>query len=155
MHTPVASHTTQIPSTATRAGRIASWTLQIIAAVILGQTLFFKFSGAPESVYIFSKLGVEPWGRYLAGSTEIIAVILLLTRRLAVAGAALALGVMAGAIASHLGPLGIVVQDDGGLLFGLALAVTACAAGTLLLRRAEARAIVSKAAAKIRSPHVG
>lgn len=145
MHTATTEHMTHIPSTATRAGRIASWTLQIIAAGILGQTLFFKFSGAPESVYIFSKLGVEPWGRYFAGASEIVAVILLLTPRLAVVGAALALGVMAGAIASHLGPLGIVIQGDSGLLFGLALGVSACAAGTLVLRRTEARSLVSKA----------
>jgi putative oxidoreductase len=145
MNAATAAHTPLLPSTATRAGRIASWTLQIIAAGILGQTLFFKFSGAPESVYIFSKLGVEPWGRYLAGTTEIVAVILLLTPRLAVAGAAMTLGVMAGAIASHLGPLGVVVEDDGGLLFGLALAVTACAGGVLVLRRAEMRSLLTRA----------
>ena len=96
---------------------VVSWICRIAAAVILLQTLYFKFTGAPESVYIFTKVGFEPWGRYASGVAELFAAILLLFPRSAWAGALLAAGVMVGAIGSHLTKLGIVVQDDGGLLF--------------------------------------
>jgi len=82
-----------------RTRNIGAWVLQVIAAVILLQTLFFKFTGAPESIYIFSKLGVEPWGRYFAGTSELIAAILLLIPRSSIIGAAMAIGIMLGAIA--------------------------------------------------------
>jgi len=116
---------------------IVSWTFQVIAAAILAQTLFFKFSGAAESKYIFTTLGVEPWGRIGTGLLELVAVTLLLTPRLAVFGAGLASGLMSGAIFSHLTKLGIVVQDDGGLLFGLAVTVLGSSAVVLWLRRRE------------------
>src|SRR5258707_1867288 len=86
------------------------------AAVILLQTLFFKFTAAPESVYIFTKVGMEPWGRYGSGVVEFIAAILLLSGCHAWLGALVGLGVISGAIMSHLTVLGIVVQDDHGLL---------------------------------------
>ena len=121
----------------TKAQRIISWSARLIAAGILLQTLFFKFSGAPESVYIFTKVGMEPWGRYGSGVAELVAALLLLRSSTAWLGAALALGVMSGAIASHLTVLGIVVKDDGGLLFGLALAVAVCCNVILILHRAE------------------
>ena len=114
---------------------IFTWTLRVVAAVILLQTLFFKFTGAPESVYIFSKVGLEPWGRIGSGVAELIAAILILFPPTTWLGAGLALAVMAGAIFSHLTILGIVVMDDGGLLFGLALAVAACSAALLFLQR--------------------
>jgi putative oxidoreductase len=120
-----------------RTHTIASWTLQLIAAAILAQTLFFKFSGAEESKFIFTTLGAEPWGRVASGCAELVAIILLLAPRTVTLGALLALGVMTGAIGSHLTKLGIVVQNDGGLLFGLALTVFACSAVVLLLRRRE------------------
>jgi hypothetical protein len=116
---------------------ILAWALQVLAAVILVQTLFFKFTGAEESKYIFSTLGVEPFGRYAAAISELIAAVLLLTPRLASVGALLTLGVMFGAIGAHLTKLGIVVKDDGGLLFGLALTVFASAATVLIIRRKE------------------
>ena len=116
---------------------IANWILQIIAAAILAQTLFFKFSGAEESKYIFTTLGAEPWGRVASGCAELLAIILLLAPRTVTLGALLALGVMTGAIGSHLTKLGIVVRNDGGLLFGLALTVFACSAAVLVLRRRE------------------
>jgi putative oxidoreductase len=94
-----------------------------IAALILLQTLFFKFSAAPESVYIFTKVGLEPWGRIGSGVAELIAGILLLWPAYAWLGAGIALGVMAGALMSHLTILGIEVQGDGGYLFILALIV--------------------------------
>lgn len=117
--------------------RFLSWSLQLVAAAILAQTLFFKFSGAPESRYIFTTLGVEPWGRVATGFLELIAVILLLAPRFAVFGALLSVMLMTGAIASHLTRLGIVVMNDGGLLFGLAITVLACASGVVWLRRLQ------------------
>jgi len=113
----------------------ASWFCRILAAVILLQTLFFKFTGAEESIYIFTKVGLEPWGRYGSGVVELIAAILLLTPRFAWAGALLALAVISGAIFSHLTTLGIVVRDDGGLLFTLAITVLITCALTAFLHR--------------------
>ena len=121
----------------TKFQRVISWVLRLTAAIILLQTLFFKFTGAPESVYIFTKLGMEPWGRYGSGVAELIASILLLSSCRCWLGALLALGVMAGAIVSHLTKLGIVVQNDGGLLFGLAITVAVCCAGVLVLHRRQ------------------
>jgi len=116
---------------------IFSWVLRVVAAVILLQTLFFKFTGAPESVYIFTKVGAEPWGRIGSGVVELIAAILLLTPRFTWLGSLLALGVMAGAILSHLTLLGIEVQGDRGLLFGLALTVFLASGINLILHRGE------------------
>jgi uncharacterized membrane protein YphA (DoxX/SURF4 family) len=118
-----------------KASTIVAWICRVAAAVVLLQTLFFKFTAAPESVYIFTKVGLEPWGRIGSGITELIAAILILIPPTTWLGAGLALGVMAGAIFSHLTVLGIVVMDDGGLLFGLALAVAACSAVLLFLQR--------------------
>ena len=106
-----------------------------VAAIILLQTLFFKFTAAPESVYIFTKVGLEPWGRIGSGVVELIAAILLFVPRLHWLGATIAIGVLAGAILSHLTVLGIAVMDDGGLLFLLALITVACCAVVLFLER--------------------
>jgi len=114
---------------------IIAWICRVAAAVILLQTLFFKFTAAPESVYIFTKVGLEPWGRIGSGMVELIAAILILIPRTTWLGAGLALAVMAGAIFSHLTVLGVVVMNDGGLLFGLALAVAACSVVLLFLQR--------------------
>src|SRR5881397_3188522 len=108
---------------------------RVAAAVILLQTLFFKFTAAPESVYIFSKVGLEPWGRIGSGVAELIAAILILIPATTWLGAGLALAVMAGAIFSHVTVLGIQVMGDGGLLFGLALAVAVCSVVLLFLQR--------------------
>ena len=119
---------------------ITSWVLQVVVALILFQTLFFKFTGAAESKYIFSKLGLEPWGRIGSGVVELIACILLLHPRTVTLGAVLSLGVISGALMSHLTKLGIVVVNsdgtrDGGLLFILALTVFIGSAVILVLRR--------------------
>jgi putative oxidoreductase len=114
-----------------------SWLLQLAAAGILLQTLFFKFTGAEESVYIFTALGAEPWGRIGSGVVELIAAVLLLVPATASVGAVTAMGLMAGAIVSHLTVLGIEVKGDGGLLFGLALIVFGCSAVVLTIRRAQ------------------
>jgi putative oxidoreductase len=117
--------------------RILSWILQLAVAGILLQTLFFKFTGAAESVWIFSTLGAEPWGRYASGIAELIASVLLLAPGYAALGALLSLGVISGAIVSHLAFLGIEVQGDGGLLFALAVIVFICSLAILALRWRE------------------
>ena len=103
--------------------KILPWVARILAAVILLQTLFYKFSASDESVYIFSALHAEPWGRIGSGMLELIASILILVPRTTAWGALLGLGLMGGAILSHLFVLGLVVKDDGGLLFIYALLV--------------------------------
>lgn len=101
------------------------WLLRLLVAGILLQTLFFKFSGASESVFIFQTLGAEPWGRIASGVAELIVAILILWPRTTGLGALGALGVISGAIVSHLAILGIEIQGDGGTLFYLALIVFA------------------------------
>jgi uncharacterized membrane protein YphA (DoxX/SURF4 family) len=113
------------------------WGLRLLAAIILLQTLFFKFTGAAESVYIFSQLGVEPWGRYAAGVAELVTAVLLLVPRTAWAGALMGIGIMSGALLSHLTVLGIEVQDDGGLLFGLGVVVFLACLATLKNHRSS------------------
>ena len=121
----------------TKNQKIVSWVAQLVVAVILLQTLFFKFTGAPESIYIFEQLGAEPWGRIASGVVELIAGVLLLIPATAAAGAVLALGVISGAIMSHFTVLGIEVQGDGGTLFILACVVLVGAATVAFLRRRE------------------
>jgi len=130
---------------------VVSWICRIVAAIILLQTLFFKFTAAPESVYIFTKLGtfvhtylpfasigtVEVSGRIGSGIIELIAAVLLLTPRFAWAGAILAMAATGGAIVSHLTFLGIEVQGDKGLLFFLAIAVLVTSAIALYLHRMQ------------------
>jgi uncharacterized membrane protein YphA (DoxX/SURF4 family) len=99
------------------------WILRVLAALIMLQTLYFKFSAAEESVYIFSQLGMEPWGRIGTGIAELIASILILIPRTTPIGALLGMGVMSGALFFHLTKLGIVVKDDHGQLFIYALLV--------------------------------
>jgi len=127
-----------------RTTTIISWILQVVAAFILAQTLFFKFSGAEEPIYIFTTLGVEPWGRILSGIAELVAVVLLLIPRKAVVGAFLSIGVMLGATGAHLGPLGIVVKDDGGLLFALAIVVLLAGVGIVIIRRSQLFALAAR-----------
>jgi hypothetical protein len=124
--------------------RIVSWVLQLLAAGILFQTLFFKFTGAPESVYIFSTLGLEPWGRIGSGVAELIACALLLIPRTVVYGALLAIVLMGGAIVGHLTRLGIAIQNDGGLLFALALAVLTASVAILAIRRRDVQRLIGR-----------
>ena len=95
--------------------------LRIIVAVVLIQTLRFKFTAHEDSVYIFSKLGLEPYGRIIIGTLELIAGILIILPRTIWIGASLTLGVIGGAIFFHLTQLGIEVNGDNGLLFSTAL----------------------------------
>jgi putative oxidoreductase len=121
----------------TRFQSVASWLLQLLVAGILLQTLFFKFTGAEESVYIFSAVHAEPWGRIGSGVIELIASILLLVPSTVTFGAILTLGTMTGAILTHLTVLGIEVKGDGGLLFGLALTAFTSSVVVLLIRRTQ------------------
>lgn len=122
-----------------KAFAIVSWTLRLVAAVILLQTLFFKFTAARESVYIFSTLGMEPWGRIGSGVIELIASVLLLMPSTVAYGAVLSLGVISGAIVSHLTKLGIALPavGDHGELFTLAVVVFVCSAAVLIMHRRE------------------
>jgi len=124
-------------SNLTPAARRLSWAAQIAVAAILLQTLFFKFTGAPESVYIFETLGLEPVGRIGSGVAELVASVLLLVPGTAALGALVAAGVITGALGAHLTKLGIEVQGDGGLLFALALVVFFGSLLVLWLRRRE------------------
>lgn len=117
---------------------ILSWIFRIVVALILLQTLFFKFSGSEESKYIFTTLmgaEYEAFGRIGSGIVELFASILILMPKTSWLGALLALGTITGAIFSHLTQLGIVVKDDGGLLFGLAVLVFIFSGIILLIER--------------------
>jgi uncharacterized membrane protein YphA (DoxX/SURF4 family) len=123
---------------------LISWAARIIAAVILLQTLFFKFTASPESVYIFTVAGIEPWGRIAVGVLELIAGTLLLISATAWIGAALSLGLMVGAIGMHLTKLGIEVQGDHGQLFIYAVVVSLCSIFILWVNRAKALALIRR-----------
>ncbi len=117
-----------------------SWAARIVIAIILLQTLFFKFTGAEESKYIFSTLmgpEYEAVGRIGSGLIELIAAVLLLIPSRAWLGALISLGTISGALLSHLTMLGIEVKGDGGLLFGLAVTVFVLSAVVLLIHRRE------------------
>lgn len=116
---------------------IAVWILKLLAAVIMLQTLYFKFTGAPESIYIFSILGMEPWGRIGIGVMELIASVLILVPKTTVIGAALGAGLMSGALFFHITKLGLVVQDDGGQLFIYALIVFLSCISLMIIYRKE------------------
>ena len=116
---------------------IGIWLLRALAAIILLQTLYFKFSAAPESIYIFSKLGMEPWGRISIGVLELIASILILVPATTPFGASLAIALMAGAIFFHLTKLGISVQNDGGQLFIYALLVLVSSTVLVIIHRSD------------------
>ncbi|SHM77413.1 DoxX family protein [Flavobacterium chilense] len=111
------------------------WILRVATAGILLQTLFFKFSGAAESVYIFSALGIEPYGRIGTGIAELICSVLILMPRTTWIGALGGSGIMTGAILSHLFVLGIVVENDGGLLFLLAIITLICCLALLYFNK--------------------
>jgi uncharacterized membrane protein YphA (DoxX/SURF4 family) len=102
---------------------LVTWVLRLAAAYLMLQTLFYKFSASEESVYIFSTLGMEPWGRIGTGALEFVAAVLILIPRTTAFGALLAIGLMAGALFFHLTKLGIEIKGDGGLLFVYALIV--------------------------------
>ncbi|HTH57254.1 MAG TPA: DoxX family protein [Cyclobacteriaceae bacterium] len=109
-----------------KASNVAFWIARILAAVIMSQTLYFKFSGAEESIQLFTQLGAEPWGRYGTGIFELLASILIIVPSTVWIGSLLSIGLMTGAILSHIAVIGIA-RDDGGQLFIYAVVVFACA----------------------------
>ena len=117
--------------------KLLLWVCRIVAALIMLQTLYFKFTAAPESVYIFTTVGMEPWGRIGVGALELVASILIIIPAISWLGALLALGLMAGAIGMHLTLLGISVQGDNGYLFFLAVAVALCSGIVLFVERKQ------------------
>lgn len=125
-----------------------SFFVRVIVAAILLQTLYFKFTGAPESIYIFEKVGMEPWGRIGSGIVELIAALLILIPKTTWMGALMALGTICGAIFFHLTVLGIEVQEDGGLLFSLACAVFAGSVYLLWQDRAKIPVLGKRLATK-------
>jgi hypothetical protein len=127
---------------------ITSWILQVVVAFILGQTLFFKFTGAEETRALFEVLGAEPIGRYGSGVLELLAVVLLLIPRTSVFGAILSLGVITGAIGAHLTKLGISIDPvalgnpgleplEGPTLFGMAVVVFVSSIVIIAIRRSQ------------------
>ena len=146
---PIAAATLGTPA------KIVSWVAQVAAAAILGQTLFFKFTGAPETVALFEVVGLGDAGRIGSGVGELIAVFLLLIPRTAWAGALVSLGVISGAIASHFTRLGISIDPvalgdprleplAGPSLFGMAIVVFVASATVLIIRRGQIPAIGPK-----------
>lgn len=109
--------------------KIGTWGLRIIPAFILLQTLYFKFSAHPDSVKLFTELGVEPYGRIGLGVVELIASILILWPKFTKWGALVAIAIMLVAIASHLFKLGIEFNNDGGQLFIMACITLVCSIG--------------------------
>lgn len=127
-----------------KAKNATSWVMRIVSAVILLQTLYFKFSGHPESVELFTKLGVEPWGRLATGGIELITGVLLLIPATAFIGAFIGIGLMAGAILSHLTFIGIESNGDGGQLFLLAIVVLVLCMGICWMHLKDGIALWNK-----------
>jgi len=120
---------------------IVLWVLKLTVAIILLQTLYFKFTAHPDSVHIFSALGVEPFGRIGLGIIELITAGLILYPRTSILGMVLSLGIIVGAIASHLLVLGLEVEGDGGGLFSLALVVLVADLLYFAMQRLELNAL--------------
>jgi putative oxidoreductase len=120
------------------------WIARVVAAIIMLQTLYFKFSGAEESIYIFTKVGMEPWGRIGIGVLELIASVLIIYSGTVWLGATLAMGLMGGALMMHLTLLGIEVKGDGGYLFTLALTVAISSLVAFWLDRKNIPAAIRK-----------
>ena len=123
---------------------ILFWLARIVAAIIMLQTLYFKFTASPESVFIFTTVGIEPWGRWLVGALELVASILLFIPATVWLGAVLAIGLMAGAMGMHVTLLGIEVQGDGGQLFTYAAIVLVCACYVFWISRKTIPASIQK-----------
>lgn len=143
------------PTTAPR----FTWVFQLLAVAIIGQTLFFKLSGAPETIALFEVLEAEPFGRYATAIAELVVVALLLAPRTAALGGLAAVGVMTGAIFSHLAVLGVSIDAqalgradlmplEGPSLFAMAVVAWAAGAATAWLRRRDLPVIGARFAAE-------
>lgn len=116
---------------------IAFLLIKGVAALIMLQTLFYKFSASAESVYIFTAVGMEPWGRIGVGVGELAASILLFVPGFTWLGALFAIGLMAGAMFFHFTILGLEIMGDGGYLFFLACVVMSCCLFLLYIYRKD------------------
>ncbi len=123
---------------------IVTWALRLIAALIMLQTLFFKFTGHEQSVRLFTQLGMEPWGRLGIGAMELIASVLILSPRTTGYGAALGAGLMAGAIFFHLTSLGIVFDGDAWLFIYAVTCFTCCVILLIIYRRQVLQLVTGK-----------
>jgi len=128
--------------------QILYWAARIVAAIIMLQTLYFKFTASEESVYIFTTVGMEPWGRIAVGILELIAASLILINATAWLGGLLSLGLMAGALGMHLTLLGIEVKGDHGYLFLLALIVLVCSLFVLIVNKPRIIAFANQLASR-------
>jgi uncharacterized membrane protein YphA (DoxX/SURF4 family) len=123
---------------------IITWALRLLAALIMLQTLYFKFTGHEQSVKLFTQLGMEPWGRIGTGVMELIAAALILYPATTGFGAALGVGLMSGAIFFHLTSLGIVFDGDAWLFIYAVTCFTCCAALLILFRHQVLRLVTGK-----------
>jgi putative oxidoreductase len=124
--------------------QVVTWIAQLVAAAIMLQTLYFKFTGAEESKYIFASIGIEPWGRYGTGIAELVASILLFVPKYVWMGASLTFGLMTGAIFVHLTIIGIAIEMDHGTLFDLAILTWICSLIILYISRTQISFFVQK-----------
>jgi len=122
---------------------ICIWVLRLVAAGIMGMTLYFKFTGHEQSVRLFTELGMEPWGRIGTGIFELIASILILYPRTTGFGAALGTGLMAGAIFFHVTKLGLQFDGDYGL-FTMAVIAFVCCVLLLIIFRGQIMNVLKK-----------
>ena len=143
---------------------ITAWVLQIGIAFMLGQTLYFKFSGAPETVAMFEILNAEPFGRYAAGTLELAAVVLLLIPRTSAVGALVSLMAITGAIGAHVTKLGISIDAEaigtpaieplnGPSLFIMALGIFIASSVILFIRRRSLPVIGTRLRKSTDTPH--
>ena len=113
--------------------KIISWILQLVVVVILGQTLFYKFTDAPETAELFAQLGMGAFGYKLIGLLELIACILLLIPASVATGALLGWGLMTGAIIAHVTEIGF--EGELGVLGAMAITAWLCCMVIMYLNR--------------------
>ena len=111
-----------------------TWILRLVAAGIMLMTLYFKFTAHPQSVRLFTELGMEPWGRIGTGVFELIASVLILYPRTTGFGAGLGAGLMAGAIFFHVTKLGLKFDGDYELFTMAVIAFVCCLILLLIFR---------------------
>ena len=124
--------------------KLLSWTFRLIAVAILLQSLYFKFGSHPDSIRLFELLGAEPFGRYTLGVIELFISFLILNSRTTLLGAILGMGIMTGAILSHIFILGIVFQNDGGKLFSLAIICFLACVGQVVFLKNQLKSYLKK-----------
>ena len=113
--------------------KIISWVLQLVVVFILGHTLFYKFTDAPETVELFAQLGMGAFGYKLIGLLELIACVLLLMPASVATGALLGWGLMTGAIIAHVTEIGF--EGESGVLGALAITAWLCCTVIMYLNR--------------------